>query len=155
MARPSLRLLVHVLSSEALLAIKDCGKSCVIPGGPPLLLKKAEHLISGSIHGCFDKFYSDACQLVLYDEVASANSLNLPECAELNPGTSPSDLLSLIDVYSKNRCVFSRILDGIPEAVDIFKHGLVDGSWEMIADERQKWFLDYPFKLELMGLERR
>ncbi|KAJ6297816.1 hypothetical protein OIU76_019011 [Salix suchowensis] len=120
---------------------------------PSTALEEAEHLISGSIHGCFDKFYSDACQLVLYDEVASANSLKLPECAELNPGTSPSDLLSLIDVYSKNRCVFSRILDGIPEAVDIFKHGLVDGSWEMIADERQKWFLDYPFKLELMGLK--
>ncbi|KAF9667078.1 hypothetical protein SADUNF_Sadunf16G0295600 [Salix dunnii] len=102
---------------------------------PSGALEEAEHLISGSIHGCFDKFYSDACPRVLYEEDASANSLKLPECAELNPPTSPSDLLSLIDVYYMNRCVLSRILDGIPEALDIFKRGLVDSSWEMIADE--------------------
>ncbi|KAJ7015152.1 hypothetical protein D5086_033023 [Populus alba] len=120
---------------------------------PSTALAEAEHLISGSVHGCFDKFYSDACPLVLYDEVANANPLKLLECAELNPRTSPSDLLSLIDVYYKNKCVLSRISDGIPEAVDIFKHGLVDSSLEMIADERQKWFLNYPFKLELMDLE--
>ncbi|KAL9345747.1 hypothetical protein Peur_060600 [Populus x canadensis] len=53
----------------------------------------------------------------------------------------------------QNRCVLSRILDGIPEAVDIFKHGLVDSSWEMIADEREKLFLNCPFKLGVLGVK--
>lgn len=59
----------------------------------------------------------------------------LPEFAELNRHTSPSNLLSLIDVYSKNKRVLSRI------------------SWEIIIDERHKWFLNYPFKLELKDLK--
>lgn len=44
-------------------------------------------------------------------------------------------------------------MDGIPEAVHIFKHGLVDSSWEMIADEREKLFLNCPFKLGVLGVK--
>ncbi|CAK7357501.1 unnamed protein product [Dovyalis caffra] len=120
---------------------------------PSTALEETERLISGSVQGCFDKFYSDACPLLLYDEVANADSCKLPEGQKITSYTSPSDLLSLVDVCYKKKCVLSRILDGIPEAVDIFELGLVDSSWEMIADEQQKWFLNYPFKLELMDLK--
>ncbi|KAJ6894712.1 hypothetical protein NC652_028465 [Populus alba x Populus x berolinensis] len=45
---------------------------------PSSVLEDEERLVSGSVEGCFDKFYSDAYPLILYDEVANTNTSKLP-----------------------------------------------------------------------------
>ncbi|KAJ6887247.1 hypothetical protein NC651_027554 [Populus alba x Populus x berolinensis] len=75
MVQPWPLLLVPVPSCEPM--TKYCGKCCHFRR-PSSVLEDAERLVSGSVEGCFDKFYSDAYPLIIYDEVANTNTSKLP-----------------------------------------------------------------------------
>lgn len=106
----------------------------------------AQHLLSPSLICHFDKFFADSYPLIFYDE-ASNHSSNEPETS-----TSPSDFVSLVDIYYRNQCVLSRVLHGIPDAVDVFNSKIMDDNCYIISSEREKWFLNCPFNLQLLDL---
>lgn len=108
---------------------------------PSTALEEAQSLISSSHFGGFNKFYADAFPLVLSQGKQVSPGLNA--CAW------PSDFLSLIDIYYKKKCVLSRVVDGIPEAVDVYKDK--ECSWDESSNDYQRWFSDCPFKLDALN----
>ncbi|EEF43479.1 hypothetical protein RCOM_1314600 [Ricinus communis] len=104
----------------------------------------AYRLLSPSIIHRFDNLFADAYPLILYDDMANDNS------CELETTTSSCDFVSLVDVYYKNQCVLSKSLEGIPETVDAFQTKFTDANWDTISGERQQWFLNCPFKLQIL-----
>ncbi|KAM7525973.1 hypothetical protein LguiA_015875 [Lonicera macranthoides] len=100
---------------------------------PSTSLPEAQRLISIN---SFARFYADSTPMVLYDD-ASLTSLINHSPARI----SSSDITSFVDVYYKGKCVLSRVLYGIPNAIDVFEND----------DNRHRWFSNCPFKLDLLG----
>ncbi|KAK9274554.1 hypothetical protein L1049_021803 [Liquidambar formosana] len=119
---------------------------------PSTALEEAQHLISSPHVDGFDKFYADSYPLILCDQSAS-QSTQPPICPELKTHVSPSDFVSLVDVYYQKKCILSRVLDGIPEAVDMDVDDADDigCNWDVTATDHQRWFADCPFKLDLLS----
>ncbi|XP_068636170.1 probable F-box protein At2g36090 [Aristolochia californica] len=95
----------------------------------------ARSLISSS--GGFARFYGDSFPLIAYRPMEEDPDL-LPSDDDDEPEThlSPSDLVSFVDVYYENKCVFSKVLYGIPGAVN--------------QDKYSSWFSCCPFRIDLL-----
>ncbi|KAK1303452.1 F-box protein [Acorus calamus] len=107
---------------------------------PSMLDTKAKATIKG---GGFSKFYGDCFPRILYKPVegeATTTTNNNTACIE------PADLVSLVDVHYKNKCVFSRALHGIPIPSDVFDEGDDDVSLAYYGS----WFRDCPFRMDVL-----
>ncbi|KAF3965364.1 hypothetical protein CMV_010438 [Castanea mollissima] len=92
---------------------------------PSTALEEAQHLISSSPIGGFDKFYANSYPLILHAK----------------------------DVYYRKECVLSRILDGIPEAMNFSHAKDSEYNWNMNSNDSWRWYSNCPFKLELLSLD--
>ncbi|KAJ9173815.1 hypothetical protein P3X46_016915 [Hevea brasiliensis] len=97
---------------------------------------RAQHLISPSLIRHFDQFFADSYPLIFYDEAAKHSS------PKVETSTSPPDFVSLVDIYYKNQCVLSRVLHGIPEAVDVSTPKLMDDNCYMISNDDDLGYAD-------------
>lgn len=82
----------------------------------------------------FAKFYADSTPTVLYDESRTCPINHSPA------RIPPSNFTSFVDVHYKGKCVLSRVLYSIPDAVDEYEN-----------DDCHRWFSNCPFKLDLLG----
>lgn len=116
---------------------------------PSTTSTEAEQLLSSSSSssststdgGGYAKFYADSFPLVLYD-----NKKPMQHEA-VTTHVYPSDFVSLVDVYYKEKCILSKVLDGIPGAAD------VSGSSDSNVTDCQRWFSTCPFRLDLLDIE--
>ena len=97
---------------------------------PSTALEEAQHILSSSPIGSFHKFYANSYPLLLHGKCVKS--------LELQTHVSASQFASLVDLYYRKECVLSKILDGIPQAVD---------------DDSSRWYSNSPFKLELLSLD--
>lgn len=97
---------------------------------PSTALEEAQHILSSSPIGSFHKFYANSYPLLLYGECVKSQ--------EPQTHVSASQFASLVDLYYRKECVLSKVLDGIPQAVD---------------DDSSRWNSNFPFKLELLSLD--
>lgn len=103
---------------------------------PSTALKEGEHLIESSAMDGFERFYADSYPLILHDQDAN----NFP----MQTHISPSNFASFIDVYYRDKCILSSVLDGLPWAADVCE------------DETtgiRTWLLNCPFKLVLLDTD--
>lgn len=114
---------------------------------PSTALEEAHHLISSSPIGGFHNFYANSYPLISHAKPTSPEPFKFPQP---NSHVSASDFASLVDVYYREECVFSKVLDGIPEALDIY---VDEDNWNVISNEHQRWFSNCPFILDLFSLE--
>lgn len=114
---------------------------------PSTALEEAQSLISSSSIGGFNKFYADSYPLVLYDDITRDTTGN-QVCPGLRTCAWPSDFVSLIDIYYKKKCILSRVVDGIPEAVDVYNDP--ECNWDETSNDHQMWFSNCPFKLDVL-----
>ncbi|KAM7277594.1 hypothetical protein ACFE04_004728 [Oxalis oulophora] len=105
---------------------------------PSTSLPEAQQLISSSD---FRKLYADSFPLLLHQTPTNENK-NIKPDSKLYP----SDYASLVDVYYKNLCVFSKVLDGITTYVDVFQENHSESR-----SANWTWFLNSPFKLYLLN----
>ncbi|KAG9455431.1 hypothetical protein H6P81_008335 [Aristolochia fimbriata] len=105
----------------------------------------AQRLISSL--GGFARFYGDSFPLIVYrpkaeeERPAGAFPCRREQGIHLNP--SPSDLVSFVDVFYEDKCVFSKVLWGIP------------GADEYDQDDRRTgWFSRCPFRVDLLQQQR-
>lgn len=96
---------------------------------PSTTSQEAQHLISSSP---MKKFYPNSYPLISHKKSTHQNTQ-----------VSHSDFVSLVDIYYKKKCVLSRVLDGIPEAVNVYDD--IERK-----SEHQRWFADCPFKLDVL-----
>lgn len=117
---------------------------------PSTALEEAQDVISSSPIGGFDKFYANSYPLILH----AKGTKPMPfKCPELKTHVSPSELASLVDVYYRKECVLSRILDGIPEAMNFSHAKDSEYNWNMNSNDSWRWYSNCPFKLELLSLD--
>ncbi|XP_073301467.1 probable F-box protein At2g36090 [Primulina huaijiensis] len=94
----------------------------------------------------FKCLYTDAFPLILYEEGRSEvpqqqmTSESTPPDSSL--WSSPSGFTSLVDIYYKGHCIFSKVVDGMT------------ARNESETSEGFKRFLCYPFSLDLLGIGR-
>ncbi|KAL0324587.1 UNVERIFIED_CONTAM: F-box protein [Sesamum calycinum] len=93
--------------------------------------------IASSKTGSFKSLYTDAFPLVVY-EVTRGVPKRIPTGTIEDTTSSPWDFISLIDIYYKGRCIFSKVVDGMIE------------SMYRTCNNDFSWFLCYPFKLDLL-----
>ncbi|GKV04066.1 hypothetical protein SLEP1_g16279 [Rubroshorea leprosula] len=105
---------------------------------PSTALEEGRRLILASGIEGFDKFYADSFPLILHEKDVSGIS---PEAH-----VSPSNLVSFIDVYHRKKCISSRVVDGIPDAVDASEDN------EIMSD-LENWFNNCLFKLDLFEIK--
>ncbi|OMO79909.1 hypothetical protein CCACVL1_13308 [Corchorus capsularis] len=103
---------------------------------PSTSLKEAHHLFSSFTMEGFNRFYADSYPLILHDR----NSDVIPIQTHL----SPSDFASFIDVYYRDKCILSRVLDGMPNTA-------VCGDGQ--SNDFLRWFLNCPFRLVLFDVD--
>ncbi|KAI3469059.1 hypothetical protein Pfo_025722 [Paulownia fortunei] len=90
--------------------------------------------------GGFKSLYADAFPLILH-EVKGGLPKNIPTgTASFDTSSSPWDVISLVDIYYKGHCIFSKVVDGIIEGIN--------GT----CRDNFNTFLCYPFKLDLLGI---
>ena len=112
---------------------------------PSTAMEEAQRLISSSPLGGFNKFYADSYPLVLpYGNQA---------CPGISTSTLPSDFVSLIDIYYKKKCILSKVVDGIPEASDVYNDKAY--NCDETSNDYQMWFSNCPFKLDALIFESR
>ncbi|XP_030951692.1 probable F-box protein At2g36090 [Quercus lobata] len=117
---------------------------------PSTALEEAQHVISSSPIGGFDKFYAYSYPLILH----AKGTKPMPfKCPELKTHVSPSELASLVDVYFRKECVLSKVLDGIPEAMNFSHAKDSEYNWNMNSNDCWRWYSNCPFKLELLSLD--
>ena len=88
----------------------------------------------------FNKFFADSYHLVLpYGNKA---------CPGISTFTWPSDFVSLIDIYYKKKCILSKVVDGIPEAMDVYNGKAY--NCDETSNDHQVWFSNCPFKLDAL-----
>ncbi|XP_039025405.1 F-box protein At3g44326-like [Hibiscus syriacus] len=105
---------------------------------PSTALKGAQHLISSPPMDCFSRFYADSYPLIFHGDHKDADYFPTQ-----HPHISPSDFASFIDVYYREKCVVSSVLDGIPRTVD---SDHVDNETEIGL---MSCLLNRPFKMVL------
>lgn len=87
----------------------------------------------------FDRFYSESHPLILYDDSVTTS---VESETESFSDSIAKNLVSLVDIFYKGVCVFSKVIDGVPEA------GNGNG-----VEENQKWFADCPFELDVIKFD--
>ncbi|KAK1273783.1 F-box protein [Acorus gramineus] len=107
---------------------------------PSVLDTKAKATIKG---GGFSKFYGDCFPRILYKPVEGEVTTTTNNTARVEP----ADLVSLVDVHYKNKCVFSRALHGVPITSDIFD----DSDEDVGLAYYGSWFLDCPFRMDVLA----
>ncbi|KAK6117046.1 hypothetical protein DH2020_049189 [Rehmannia glutinosa] len=80
--------------------------------------------------GGFKSFYADAFPLIVNRGVSKT----------IHTSSSPWDFISLIDIYYKGHCIFSKVMDAIIE----------EGIYASCRHNILKRFFNYPFKLNLL-----
>lgn len=110
---------------------------------PSTAMEEAQRLISSSTSpfGGFNKFYAESYPLILNDNI-TGGAPGLSTCPR------PADFVSLIDIYYKKKCILSRVVDGVPEAMDVYNYKACNR--DEISDDHQKWFSNCPFKLDAL-----
>lgn len=93
--------------------------------------------IASSKIGSFKSLYTDAFPLVLY-EVTRRAPKRIPTGTIQDTTSSPWDFISLIDIYYKGRCIFSKVVDG-----------MIESMYRTCNNDFSR-FLCYPFKLDLL-----
>ncbi|XP_040987778.1 probable F-box protein At2g36090 [Juglans microcarpa x Juglans regia] len=66
---------------------------------------------------------------------------------------SASQFASLADIFYKKDCVFSKVMDGIPQAMDANYDEGSECTPNVSTDDCRRWYSNCPFKLELLSLE--
>ncbi|KAK8694895.1 hypothetical protein V6N13_072439 [Hibiscus sabdariffa] len=105
---------------------------------PSTALKEAQHLLPSSPTDGFRGFYADSYPLILHGAHEDAD--NFP--TQL-PHISPLNFASFIDVYYREKCVISCVLDGIPRTSNF------DQDYETTTG-LMSWLLNCPFKAVLL-----
>ncbi|GMI66023.1 Cytokinin-induced F-box [Hibiscus trionum] len=80
---------------------------------PSTALKGAQHLIPSLPVDGFRRFYADSYPFILHDAHKDAEIFPAQ-----HPHISPFNFASFIDVYYREKCVISRVQDGIPGTAD-------------------------------------
>ncbi|GFQ06153.1 F-box protein at3g44326 [Phtheirospermum japonicum] len=83
--------------------------------------------------GGFKSLYADAFPLILQHEVKRAVRKTIASPTSFDTSLSSTNFISFIDIYYKELCIFSKVVDGIIEGIDLQR------------------FLCYPFKLDVLG----
>ncbi|PIM97632.1 hypothetical protein CDL12_29897 [Handroanthus impetiginosus] len=83
----------------------------------------------------FKRLYISAFPLILYQPTTKVPE-DIPTCTTPD---SPSDFISFIDIYYKNLCIFSQVVDGLTE------------STSKTCNDNFKQFFCFPFKLDWLG----
>ncbi|KAK8686086.1 hypothetical protein V6N13_125113 [Hibiscus sabdariffa] len=105
---------------------------------PSTALKEAQHLLPSSPTGGFRRFYADSYPLILHG--AHEDAYNFPTH---HPYMSPFNFASFIDVYYREKCVISGVLDGIPRTTNFSQ------DYET-ATGLMSWLMNCPFKAVLL-----
>ena len=149
MVQPWLLLPVLVVNSMMLLESKAYGDSYVRPHGHLLHLKKPNMLFH--LHPLVVLTSSmPSYPLILH----AKGTKPMPfKCPELKTHVSPSELASLVDVYYRKECVLSKVLDGIPEAMNFSHAKDSEYNWNMNSNDCWRWYSNCPFKLELLSFD--
>lgn len=105
----------------------------------PSTQEKIAHNLISSLGG-FQKFYADSYPLLVYRKG--------PKVLRAPSHVSPPDFVSMVDVYYKKKCIFSKVLNGISGSEDGCDDGGGDGAWDKNHDG---WFLDCPFRLDALN----
>ena len=88
----------------------------------------------------FNKLYADSYHLVL----PHGNKA----CLGISTSTRPFDFVSLIDIYYKMKCILSKVVDGILEAMDVYNGK--EYNCDETSNDHQLWFSNCPFKLDAL-----
>ncbi|MBA0552139.1 hypothetical protein Golob_022977 [Gossypium lobatum] len=101
---------------------------------PSTALDEAQHLISSSTDG-FRRFYADSYPLISNDHKHANNYFPIQPTL-----ISPSNFALFIDVYYREKCITSSVLDGIPMETDF-------GQDDDTTTGLMSWVLNCPFKV--------
>lgn len=101
---------------------------------------------SGIKTSSFKCLYTDAFPLILYEEgtseVPQQQMTSESTAPDLSLWLSPSGFTSLVDIYYKGHCIFSKVVDGMT-------------AWnDSESSEGFNRFLCYPFSVDLLGTGR-
>lgn len=120
---------------------------------PSTALPEAGLLISSATIGGYDKFYANSFPLIAHGKSIHFTDPKNFKCPELKTQVSASHFASLVDIFYKKDCVFSKVMDGIPQATDANDDKGSECSPNVSTDDCRRWYSNCPFKLELLSLE--